>query len=67
MSKSKKKRKSTPKPRDWNMVGLIIRSGGKGWHQSKKHKTRSTTKQVFRKSLMDDRSSHGAFFMFATS
>ena len=63
MANRQKKRKSTPWPRDWNMVSLITRSGGKGWHQSKKHKPRTTDKQAFRKSLMDDRSFHGAFFM----
>ncbi len=63
MGKHKRKHKSTAKPRDWNMVALITRSGGKGQHKSKKHKPRAASKQAFRKSLMDDRSSHGAFFM----
>ena len=67
MGNRKKKRKPTLKPRDWNMVGLITRSGGKGRHQSKKHKPRAASKQAFRKSLMDVRSSHGAFFMSATA
>lgn len=63
MGKRKSKRKSPPKTRDWNMVGLILRSGGKGRHQSKKHRSRAMAKQAFNKSLMDDHSSHGAFFM----
>lgn len=61
MAKRNQKKKRTPKPRDWNMVGLLVRSGGKGRHQSKKHKPRGSDKIALKKSLMG--SAHGAFFM----
>jgi hypothetical protein len=65
MANSKKKQRPTPQPRDWNLVGLIARAGGKGRHKSKKHKPRATNTVALKKSLMDDRSSHGAFLCAA--
>lgn len=61
MAKRRRNNKARSQPRDWNMVGLIVRSGGKGRHQSKKHKPRSTTKIAFKKRFMD--SFHEPFFV----
>ncbi len=60
---AKKKRKG-PKvtARDWGIVTLIQRSGGKGAHKSKKRQPRSTAKAAFKKSLMRN-DSHEAFFI----
>lgn len=48
--------------RDWGIVTLIQRSGGKGAHKSKKRQARSTAKAAHKKSLMRN-DSHEAFFM----
>lgn len=61
MAKKKRKAKKIT-ARDWGVVTLINRSGGKGAHKSKKRPPRSTTKAVFKKSLMRI-DSHEAFFM----
>jgi len=64
MAKKKKKaRKITA--RNWGVVALICRSGGKGKHQLKKHPARSTTKAALKKSLMRN-NPHEAFYFFKT-
>ncbi len=59
----KKKRKQTKNvaARDWGIVNLINRRGGKGVHTSRKHPPRSTAKAAFKKSLIRN-DSHEAFF-----
>ncbi len=63
MKKRQKSKKVTA--RDWGVVALINRAGGKGRHRSKKHRPRCTEKVAFRKSLMRN-DSHEAFFMFSS-
>lgn len=55
----KKKRKKVT-ARDWGVVNLIARQGGKGVHKSKKRVPRSTAKTALKKSLMRN-NSHEAF------
>jgi hypothetical protein len=60
----KKKKQQTKKvtARDWGVVSLIARSGGKGAHRSKKRPPRTTAKAALKKSLMRN-DSHEAFFL----
>ncbi len=61
---AKKKRKARKvTARNWGVVALICRSGGKGKHQLKKHPARSTTKAALKKSLMRN-NPHEAFSFF---
>ncbi|BCO10505.1 hypothetical protein GF1_28810 [Desulfolithobacter dissulfuricans] len=64
MKKKLKNKKVTA--RDWGVVALINRAGGKGRHRSKKHRPRCTEKVALKKSLMRN-DSHGAFFMFSSN
>ncbi len=63
MVKRKKQKKLLP--RDWNMVALINRSGGKGRHKSKKHRPRTTSKVVWKKSLREWYNQSLRLFFFA--
>jgi len=58
----KKKRQQRKKviARDWGVVSLIARSGGKGAHRSKKRPPRTTAKAALKKSLIRN-DSHEAF------
>ncbi len=56
----KKRQKKKVTARDWGIVSLICRSGGKGRHTSKKHTARSTAKAAMKKSLMRN-DTHEAF------
>jgi hypothetical protein len=62
MAKKKQRKARTATVRDWGIVSLICRSGGKGRHKSKKIKARSTAKAALKKSLMRN-NSHEAFLL----